>query len=99
MTETELCQRSGCPCAATHAVKLCAPGERDDNGREALLDLRLCANHLGMAKAEDFIATAPELLMVLGLSPENAPMAYIEGVPLTSQEFAAFQSLGHRGLN
>ncbi len=93
---TELCQRAGCPCAATHAVKLCAPGESDEDGREALLDLRLCANHLERARAQDFLATAPGLLPVLGLSEPNASMAYVEGVPLTSREFVAFQNLNPR---
>lgn len=62
------------------------------------MDLRLCANHLAEARAQDFIAAAPDLLTVLGLSPGFEAMAYVEGVPLTSQEFAAFRALG-RGMN
>ena len=89
---TNQCQRAGCPRIATHAIKLCAADDQECN-REALLPLRLCAEHAEIADVGKILAHAPDLLPMLGLSPSDGGLVFAESLPLGSMEFRAWSAL------
>lgn len=91
---TGQCQKKGCFRDATHALKLCAPGETAyAPTREAIFGVELCKPHIDEVEPKDFIESAPAILGLLGLEPGDEDLVYPDGILLTSAEFTAFKAM------
>lgn len=91
---TGKCQKKGCFRDATHALKLCAPGETHfAPTREAVIGLELCKPCIDAVDVKDFIESAPAILQMLGLEKGEEDLVYPDGILLTSAEFAAFKAM------
>lgn len=87
---TDQCMKRGCDQPATEILKLCAPGPDEENGREAIMGVKLCKLHLDEVDAKEFVETAPGILGLLGLEPGDEDMVFADGIPLGSAEALAY---------